>query len=238
MRAQSFYRAILGLTLVSVSLTAAAQQAPQDLASLPTASIAGKIVGVEQGKIYVTSGLDQYVVHVLSTNQLKTEVVVSGTALPEFLRPGVFLYFKCMEMDKKGNVTGDVTDLKVMTPTETTPAGVVGNSMDGTPGGPYEVLGIVRKNLKGKLTVAAGKTQVKFDLPMDAVIALETADYSIVQEGDDITVMGRLAQQGATVDGKTQPSIAVGDKIDIKLAAPAALPSKKKKKKPASAGAQ
>lgn len=204
--------------------------AEAELAKFVPATVKAKVIEVEPGKVVMESATgDKYEVQIYD-NYAETEV--TGTAKFEFLRTGVPIRFTIAELDKKGNATGNLSDLTVFTPSDDFPPGVQSDDLEGK-GGPWLVQGQIKNITKaGKATVAAGKTQVKVQFEESAEIKIACRDYMMAQEGDDIEVNGHVIEPPLTNDGKTTSGKMVAKVVEIKLAQPAGVPPKKTAKKP------
>jgi hypothetical protein len=139
---------------------------------------------------------------------------VSGTARADFLKPGMLVSFTAtLPEDKKAEVESPLTDLAIISPSETnTPGAFEDKEKEGV----YFVRGTVRSYKDGKLTVTAGR-QVVAPVSADAEIKLDSTDLGLVRQGDTIKVMGKQVQQPNTSGNNMQPGTVIGQTIDIKL---------------------
>ena len=164
----------------------------------------------------------------------KPKVTVTGTAEPGFLAPGLIVRFSA-KMSSKGLVKDPIGELAVI---EASELNQIGAQPDLAPGedlkkaekeGPVEwvVIGAIRSVKKNQLQIAAGGKAIKAEVADDCKITVDVSDLSIVQAGDEISVVGKQ-YPGLQVGGASQPGQVIGDKIDVVLAKPLTAPGKKK----------
>ncbi|MBN2474696.1 MAG: hypothetical protein JXB62_08810 [Pirellulales bacterium] len=174
----------------------------------------------------------------------KAVIHVSGTAEPDFVRPGMFIRFTA-EIDKRGDAQNKIDKLTLFTPSKENPVGIWpegaapaagGEGAANEPGsgfgedvvGPrspttavYSVAGQITGNRRGKLSVNALRAVVNIELAEKAAVAVDLADYTVAKNGDKISV-----SKGKMVVGR--PGVAQASELNIELAQPLALPGRKK----------
>jgi hypothetical protein len=186
----------------------------------------------------------------------KATVRVTGSAEPDFLRPGLFVRFTA-ELDKGAVAKEKVQQLTIFSPSPENQPGVwpEGEAPSGKPaeggsrrgggaaGGPvagkplepgaYTVAGRVTSFRKGRLTVNAGRSTIRADVAEDAKIDVDFADYSVAKPGDKISVT-----KGTIFPAR--PGLAQALDLTIQLSEPLALPKKKpaRSKPPAAEGSR
>jgi len=139
------------------------------------------------------------------------------------------------KMSSKGLVKDPIGELAVI---EASELNQIGAQPDLAPGedlkkaekeGPVEwvVIGAIRSVKKNQLQIAAGGKAIKAEVADDCKITVDVSDLSIVQAGDEISVVGKQ-YPGLQVGGASQPGQVIGDKIDVVLAKPLTAPGKKK----------
>ncbi len=203
--------AVLLAVIFNASLVHA-QRGKKKQGELPPVNPRGKIVGVQRGLIKIVDGDDQTFLVKLDAN--KTQVHVSGTALPSVLRSGMFVRFSGQLT--RGRATEPVEKLQIFEPTEESELGVF--SDDPTdPNAETVVAGALRGFRKGRLTIAAGRQKVQANLAETVEVTLEVSDYSIAQAGDEVEVLGILFAPGKIF----------ASQVDITLVEPLGEPEKK-----------
>lgn len=139
----------------------------------------------------------------------KTQVVVLGTAEPNFLRPGMFVRFSAAEITNRGMIEAPVDKLTIFSPRDGYSIGVFSDSDDPTDeSGPVLVAGQLRGLRNGKFILLVGNQQVRGELSEDVEIKVEVSDYGLAYSGDEITVTG-LGFQRDKIEA---------ERIEIKLA--------------------
>lgn len=211
----------LFLSMLVASPLAAQQRGPSleevraRLAEMPAAALTGNVVAVQRGGIRLKTASGE--THDVQVIEQLTVVYVTGTATRDFLKAGLFVRFTAEKIDRKGTASGAITEVALFTPTETVQPGVATDSEDNM--GPWYVAGQIKSITKrGRAVVVAGEDTVKVDIPEDATIVLETADYSIVQEGDAISVVGRTVKLPM---GDEDIGQNVAEQVEVTLAKPA-----------------
>ena len=129
----------------------------------------------------------------------KIKVSVSGSATGDGLAPGMFVKFHA-EVDKKGKISDEISDLEIFTPSDKNPLGATaaGNAFDtsGPKKGPaatpssYDIAGKITGLKKGAITVFCPGLTVHGQLSSDPKVTVNAADLSLASPGDKITVKG------------------------------------------------
>ncbi len=136
----------------------------------------------------------------------KTKVTVTGTAVPEYLRPGLFVEFSA-DLDRKGTASAPVAELALFTPSPQRLPGLfpvsgipeaedAGKRRDPDATTAYRVLGRITSVKDGKLMVNTGRGVVRFELAESPNITVEVADPSVASKGDSITIKGKSVREG------------------------------------------
>jgi hypothetical protein len=142
---------------------------------------------------------------------------VTGTARPDYLKPGMLVSFTAdLPKEKKGEVDEPLTDLAIISPSETDKPGLFNEDRENEESTKYFVRAIVKSYKDGKLTVSASGKLVVAPVPSDLDIKLESTDLGIVRQGDGIKVLGKQVQPYKG-DGKIQPGQVVGQTVEIKM---------------------
>ncbi|MFV1966573.1 MAG: hypothetical protein ACC628_14200 [Pirellulaceae bacterium] len=221
-------------------------------------SSAGKIKAIGGGVMHVENvGGDEWLVRVEAEPQ---NIILTGSALPTFLRPGMFVQFKGL-FTKRGIAQERITQLKVFSPQKSTKLGAVVQSA-----GPdtaknnlgaflvqapkeepdpeavqtnwYSVTGVIKGHKLRKMTVNVGRSDLKIELAENAEIVLNINDYRIARVGDEVEFEGWNYPGQKQLVHATRLSIRAdkpfGEAIKKKLPGTAgAKAAAKKKKKPA-----
>ncbi|MBX7168929.1 MAG: hypothetical protein K1X74_21510 [Pirellulales bacterium] len=147
----------------------------------------------------------------------RTRVKLSGEALVEFLRPGMYVRFSGPL--NRNTARQPVEELQLFLPTDGYEVGVMLDP-SGDRNAPAVVAGQLKTLKSGKLTVAADGKQIKAELAPEVKITVEMSDFTLARPGDAIRVIGR----------QVEPGKVIGDEIEITLAEPLkALEDPKKK---------
>lgn len=192
--------------------------------TLPVVNLKGKVVQVGAGLIQVED--ENGNPNVVQVDPMRTRVVVSGTAKPSVLRPGMLVQFTTELDNRQLNAKEPVSDLQIFSAGAGYALGVTSDDPEGK-GGPYRVAGQVKTFKEGRLAVQAEKRQVRAVVADDATIKFEGADYSLARAGDEIDVQGRLFGQGQ-VFGETV-KVTLAQPIEGEVASPR---SRRRGKKP------
>ncbi len=200
-------------------------------------TFSGTVQQIRAGLLQVaSSNQESYVVKV---EPRRTKVQCTGTAEPDFLRTGLYVRFSG-EFDNRGTSKGDVSELTIVTLSDTVRPGVMADAPAGglddqankkkgkakAEGGKYVVVGQIRGVKNEQLTVSAPgvATLLKVTLAPTAKINVDAGDVTLAQQGDEVDVQGHLIQPGQN----GQPAQVAASEITIKLAKPLSAPSKKK----------
>jgi hypothetical protein len=164
--------------------------------------------------------------------QLKpgAKVLVDGNAETNYLRPGLNIRLTG-EIDKKGALQAEVTELEIFTP-----QGKTGNGFfaDGAPdakpvrnaaAGSYEIRGKVASFKDNELTMKAGGKTISGKVASDAKVKVSLEDISVAQNGDAVKVKASYLD-AYKADGTTRQGAAAADDVSVTLAKP--LASKRK----------
>jgi hypothetical protein len=157
-----------------------------------------------------------------------SKIGIEGTARPDFLKPGMLVSFTA-DVDKKGAVDEPITELAIISPSETNTPGIFPEDRENKDSTRFFVRGTVRSYKEGKLNVNAGGKQISGELPDEANIKLESSDLNLARQGDEVTVEGRLVSEYNGEGNNIKPGVVFGEKIDIKLSEPLTKDSFKKK---------
>jgi len=182
----------------------------------------GVIQAIAQGRIQILTNSNQNWLIFLDA---KTVIHVTGTAEPDFLRPGLFVRFS-IALDKRGNAHGKVGELTIFTPSPQQFPGIwpeggnpenpggAGEGFGGGFGGAnagggfgtpdvavYTVAGQIQPSRKGKMTVNYGRGSVQVELAEKVSIKVDFADYSVAKKGDRISIKkGRMYPGRPTIE--------------------------------------
>lgn len=174
--------------LVCVATTAAAQRPQRPERQRVRVDVRGTVLAIRPGLVQLDSGdLEQGPV-LAAIHPKDTKVVVTGTAEPEFLRPGLFIRFET-PLDRRGNATEPIRHVTIFTPDGGFSVGVSSDD-PASDSGPYLVAGQLRSLKNEAMLIEAGDVQIKADLAEDAKVDVAISDYSLTAEGDAIHVVG------------------------------------------------
>lgn len=155
----------------------------------------------------------------------KAKVKVTGSAEPEYLRPGMFVRFE-VELDARQRVPPDakIQEITIFTPQAPTDLGIASaqggfaseseeeKKEPASQGSKYSVGGKLTGVKNGKLTVAAGET-IKADLAEDATVGVDITDYRVASKGDKVTAEGTYIQEGKLFS--TEITIALQNPLQV-----------------------
>jgi hypothetical protein len=235
------HRSLLILGLVVYSSTVMAQDRPGwrppagGIAGLKETSVTGTVEGVQGNMINVKNATGHpYIIALLPASKLG----VTGTAKPDYLKPGMLVSFTADLDVKKGTISAPLKEMAIITKSETNVPGLFQEDRENKDSTRYFVRGIVKTFKEGNLAVSAGGKQMAGPVASDAVIKLESTDLAVVRQGDEIAVDGRLYQDYRSENNVVRPGQVFGEKVDIKLAEPLSADTFKKKPaaKPKAAG--
>ena len=210
----------------TVALGQPKPKGPKSLADYKATKVTGTFEGVQGPYMQVKNATGHPYIIALQANVSKVGIV--GTARPDFLKPGMLVSFTA-DIDKKGAVAEPISELAIVAPSETNTPGLFPEDRENKDSTRFFVRGTVRTVKEGKLTVSAGGKQVAGELPDDATITLESNDLSLAQQGDEVSVEGRLVSEYKSEGNNVIPGKVFGEKIDIKLSEPLDKDSFKKK---------
>jgi len=180
----------------------------------------GTIQDVSATMVSIKTGADQvWLVRV----DPKAKVQVEGTAEAGYLHAGLNVRFSG-EIDKKGALQSDITQLEIFTPQDKRSIGLfpAGGGPDAKPvrvvaAGKYEIRARVNTYKDGQLTVSAGGKKITGKLAPNAEIKVNAASLQMAQEGDTIRASG----------WKIGPTQAMANDIAVTLTKPLASVVKK-----------
>jgi hypothetical protein len=205
------------------------KNAPKTWADYKPTKVVGTFEGMQGLYMQVKDATGHPYIVALQPNVSKVGIV--GTARPDFLKPGMLVSFTAdLDKDKKGMTAEPISELSIITPSETNTPGLFPEDRENKDATRFFVRGTVRSVKDGKLTVSAGGKQVAGELPDDANIKLESSDLKLAQQGDEVSVDGRLVSDYKSEGNNVVPGKVFGEKIDIKLSEPLSKDSFKKKK--------
>lgn len=202
----------------------------------------GTVVGVAPAGLQMLSKETNTPWVVQITRQ--SEVKVTGTAEPSFLRPGLPVRFTA-EVDEKGRLQQDLAELEIVTPSGKGAVGVfeVGAEENARPvgkltAGTYDIRGKVGSLKDGELTVQAGK-KIVGKLADDAKITVNVQDLTYAVPDSEVTVQGFYFKRMAPDANTQRPGQAMAKMVHVTLAKPlvgkvkaAGKPSRPGKPKP------
>jgi len=211
------------LLLALLSGRAQAQQPPQ----AKTLEESGTIEAVAQGGFRMKTGKSE--TWNISLKQ-GAKVQVDGNAETSYLRAGLNVRFKG-EVDKKGVLQAEVTELEIFTPQGKSAFGFFEESgADAKPirnagAGSYDLRGKVASFKDNELTMKVGTKVVSGKVASDAKVTVSVEDISLAQNGDTVKVKASYFDQ-YKADGTTRAGAAEAEDVSVTLAKP--LVSKKK----------
>jgi len=171
----------------------------------------GTIEALAPGQLQINTNSNQKWLIAL---QQQTKVEVSGTATPEFLRPGLFVQFRA-EFDKQYVAKDKVKELSVIMPTRDKPPGMWTEQAAGAEGerfgagvepgpkkpgkpGPaatytaYSVTARITAARGERLTLSTGDANLSIEVSDTAKIEVKLPDLSLARQGDAIKVKGQM----------------------------------------------
>jgi hypothetical protein len=155
----------------------------------------------------------------------QSEVKVTGTAEPSFLRPGLAVRFTA-EVDEKGHLQQDLAELEIVTASGKGAVGVfaVGAEENARPvgklvAGAYEIRGKVVSLREGELTVQAGK-KIVGKLADDAKITVNVQDLAYAVPESEVSVQGFYFRRMAPDPNTQRPGQAMAKMVHVTLAKP------------------
>lgn len=195
----------------------------------------GTLQAVAPGKMIIKAAGDE--MWMVTINKA-TEIHVVGTAVPEFLRPGMFVKFKA-NLDQKGRAQEPIGKLTIATPSETEIPGAFpdqgaagfgagggaanAGGGEGPPVSAYQVFGQIRGiDKKGKMSVFCGPAgAVTVELAENPEIEVDVADLRLASQGDKVMASG-------TMSGERMGTAKL---IDVELSKPLGPPEDDNKKR-------
>lgn len=154
----------------------------------------------------------------------KTKIKVAGTALPNFLKPGLFVRFTAFLT--RNAVKEPVSSMQLFIPEEGYQTGVFKDNPEDKKSDSL-VAAQIKSIKNGKLMMlSVGNQQIKVTLADECEIEVEVSDFTLARPGDKIEVKGRVVEE---------PDQVAANDVDITLVEPLSAPEDDKKKKPARA---
>ena len=183
--------------------------APKGKTKVVNANVSGTVTAIQGDTVLMTnSSNEKWIVQVNSPSfGFRAKVTVEGEAVVGALRPGVYVRFTA-DVDQRGNVQGDLTELVIFSPSESAKPGMYSNDGAGDTGegdkadvSNYLVLGQVASYRKGKLTLAIpGSKGVRGSVSEDVKVTVRGEDYRMARPGDKIFAKGfHLPDQKGTL---------------------------------------
>ena len=212
LRYRRAHAGILALIVAGVASSSFAQR-PQRGPQIPTIEVKRKTVegtleNMRPGFLQVATPEGNWVVAV----DRKAKVKVTGTAEPEYLRPGMYVRFE-VELDGRKRAAPDskIQEITIFNPQGPLDLGIAsaqggfaseaeGEKDDAkkepATGGKYAVGGKLTGVKNGKLTIVAGDETIKTDLAEDATVGVDITDYRVASKGDKVTAEGSYVREG------------------------------------------
>lgn len=190
-------------------------------------TVDGTVKGI-QGNVLQMEAAAGYPYSVLIIPR-ESKLGLSGTAKPDFLKPGMMVsfYTGTLPKEKKAEVETPPTELKIISPSETNKPRVYEDK--DKPDSVF-ICGTVGSYREEKLTVSAAGRQVVVPVPADMEIKVDSSDPTYIRVGDSIKVMGKEVQPYKSEGNKIQEGQIVGQTVDIKLQDTLSAATFKKKK--------
>ncbi|MFZ5828470.1 MAG: hypothetical protein ACOY3P_00190 [Planctomycetota bacterium] len=174
----------------------------------------GTLVAAAPGKLQIKMENGRPMNFLVAQN---ARVEFKGTAVPSFLRPGMWVKFDA-ELDKHGAAQGEVAVLTLFTPSNAQPPGIwpqdPGGGIDNAdeagkkkgPTGPHaglpdaitpcSIAGQISAIGNRQISVRTGRVGVKATIAEDAQIDVETEDLTFARPGDGISFRAAMTRQG------------------------------------------
>jgi hypothetical protein len=173
----------------------------------PPVRVLGNVVSVRPGQILFMVGNRP---HIAQLDQ-RVQVTTSGTGDFTFLKPRMFISFTAL-VDNKGNVTEDVTEVAVFTPTDVLRTGVQDEGE-----GKFYVAGLLTSLAKtGKFTLSTGSATIRGTISPEAMVTINVTDPASLawaMEGDLVNIDGRLIRDG----NEQVPALITATRVDLKM---------------------
>ena len=153
----------------------------------------------------------------------QSKIEVTGTAEAGFLRPTLTVRFEG-EIDKKGYLQSEITELEIFTPQGKNALGLFAN--DGPTAKPIGKAAPGKYQIRGKITslkehdiaFAAGSKKIFGTLAENVEVKVSSEDFGYVHEGDEVKITGWYNPANKAAAGK--PGQAFADELTITLAKP------------------
>lgn len=195
------------------------QQRPQSFNDLKDVPFDGSVEGV-QGDVVQMKMAATSQPHLIKLQAGYSKVVVTGTAKPDYLKPGMLVSFTAdipPGKEKTIELEQPLTDLQIITASETNKPGLFNEDRENKDSTKFFVRAPVRSYKDGKLTVGAGGKTIIAPLVSETDIKLESTDLSIVRMGDTITGSGKQVSAYKSEGNRIEPGQVVGQEVNIKL---------------------
>jgi hypothetical protein len=218
--------AVAFLIVCRADLLAQPGKRPQAPRSLRDVTIEGTVDGVQGNMLQMKLSTGHPYLVALQPNF--SQVGVTGTAKPDYLKPGTLVSFTAdLPKDKKVELSEPLAELEILASSES--LGLFNADRDNKESTKFIVRGTVRSYKDGSLVVAAGGKQISATVPLGLDIKLQSTDLGIVRPGDGIKVAGKQVQAYRGDGNNIQPGQVIGQTIDITLQEPLTATTFKKK---------
>ncbi len=127
------------------------------------------------------------------------KIEVTGNADPSFLKPDMLVRFNAA-FDKKGNATGPINELEIISPQAAMSTTSVKNEMkvgEAVPNG--EMTGHIKSIKNNHFSVQNTNGTFSADLAPNAVVKVNVSEPQLAQAGDKVDVKGYYSQQGVAI---------------------------------------
>lgn len=219
---------VLGLCWCLLAGRAVAQQWDKKQPDAKSAEESGKIEGVSGAGVQIKN-IKSETWNIAVSPQ--SAVSVTGTALPEYLKPGLTVKFTA-EVDGTGAMQGEISELEIFTPVGKNSLGLfaTGGAEDAKPvkkleAGTYEIRAKIATYKEGTLTVVAAGKKISGKMAADPKIAVNVSDLSVAQIGDEVKAKIWFTDKTKAEAGKHNGA-GMAEEITVTLANPLA-PAKK-----------
>ena len=180
-------------------------QANQANAERTMVNAKGKITAIAPGALQMQDAQGQTLT--VQIDRRVRDVSFQGSAVPAFLRPGMFVDFRA-SCDQRGVAEEPIRSLKIFSPRETTQLGMVPASatkvgsllgeepkpqVGNRPAGPvfFQIAGKLGGiNKQGEIMVQAGNGVVRGKLDPKVQVAFDLADLRLARVGDTVEIYG------------------------------------------------
>jgi hypothetical protein len=164
----------------------------------------------------------------------QSKVTIEGTAEPSYLRAGVNIRFTA-DVDAKGAVAGEVSELEIYSPQGKSDAGLFSPSADENAkpiakltAGNYDIKGRIGSLKDNQITVIAGGKKLSATLAAEPAIKVNSSDLGLVQKGDSVKVKAWYTDATKPDANRNKPGAGIAQEITVTMSEP--LVGKKKVK--------